>query len=133
MNRSEFALTRQHFLALSVAGLSTAVWAQALQLPTQGPPSVTFQAEVNYVDVDTIVTDAMGNFVNGLSKDDFEVREDGKPQTIEIFSMLDIPLERRDRFLFLDRPVPSDVRSNREAFAGRLYVILLDDLNINPL
>lgn len=133
MNRTGFSLTRQHFLAFAVAGLSTAVWAQTNQRPAQQPPSVTFQAEVNYVDVDTIVTDAMGNFVGGLSKDDFEVREDGKPQTIEIFSVLDIPLERRDRFLLLDRPIPNDVRSNRDAFAGRLYVILLDDLNINPL
>jgi VWFA-related protein len=126
-------VTRQHVLAFAVAGLSTAVSAQTPQLPAQGAPAVTFQAEVNYVDVDTIVTDALGNFVGGLSKDDFEVREDGKPQTIDMFAMVDIPLERRDRFLFLDRPAPSDVRSNREAFAGRLYVILLDDLNINPL
>jgi VWFA-related protein len=71
--------------------------------------------------------------VAGLSKEDFEIREDGKPQTIDMFAMVDIPLARPDRFLFLDRPVTSDVRSNREAFAGRLYVILLDDLNINPL
>jgi VWFA-related protein len=98
----------------------------------QGAPAVTFQSEVNYVDVDTIVTDARGNFVGGLTKDDFEVREDGVIQKIDMFATVEIPVERRDRFLFMDRPVRADVRSNRRAFAGRLYVIVLDDLDISP-
>jgi len=45
----------------------------------QDPPSVTFKLEVNYVDVDAVVTDESGNFVSGLTRDDFEVFEDGKP------------------------------------------------------
>src|SRR5260221_3961584 len=98
----------------------------------QGAPSVTFQTEVNYVDVDAIVTDETGNFVGSLTKDDFEVREDGKPQKVEMFATVEIPLERRDRFLFMDHPVAPDVKSNREAFAGRLYMIVLDDFDTSP-
>src|SRR5688572_12451523 len=63
--------------------------AQAGQPPrggTQAPPPVTFKTEVNYVEVDALVTDAQGNFVPGLKREDFEVLEDGKPQKIELFT-----------------------------------------------
>jgi VWFA-related protein len=108
------------------------VVAQAPQSP-QSPPSVTFQTEVNYVDVDTIVTDQQGNFVSNLSKDDFEVLEDGKPQKIDNFSLVDIPVERQDRFLISGTPVTTDVQTNRRAFTGRVYVIVLDDIDISPM
>ncbi len=49
--------------ALAGLGLLLAVSIQA-QAP-QTPPSVTFQVEVSYVDVDAIVTDDNGNFVSG--------------------------------------------------------------------
>ena len=70
----------------------------------QAPPSVTFQVEVNYVDVDTIVTDEKGNFVTGLTREDFEVFEDGKPQKLEMFSYVELPVERPDRFAVLGAP-----------------------------
>ena len=54
---------------------------------------MTFQVEVNYVDVDAIVTDEKGNFVSGLTRDDFEVFEDGKPQKVEMFSYVELPVE----------------------------------------
>ncbi len=99
----------------------------------QGPPSVTFQVEVNYVDVDVVVTDEQGNFISGLKREDFEVLEDGKPQKVEMFSFVEIPVEQEDRFRFTDRPVPVDVHSNREPFAGRLYVIVLDDMDVSSM
>jgi VWFA-related protein len=100
---------------------------------TQAPPSVTFQVEVNYVDVDAIVTDENGNFVSGLTREDFEVFEDGKPQKIEMFSYVDLPVEPPDRFATLDRPISADARSNATPFDGRVYVLVLDDLDISPL
>ncbi len=103
---------RRFSLAAAVAlVLGTSGAAQAPQ-PPQAPPSVTFQVEVNYVDVDAVVTDEKGNFVSGLTRDDFEVFEDGKPQKIEMFSYVELPVERADRFATLNRPVTSDVRSN---------------------
>src|SRR5688500_4665977 len=56
---------------------------------SQQPPPVTFKTEVNYVEVDAVVTDQQGNFVRHLTKDDFEVLEDGKPQKVELFSEID--------------------------------------------
>src|SRR5688572_4896465 len=112
---------------------ATLLLASQAGLKAQAPPSVTFQIEVNYVDVDAIVTDEKGHFVTGLTRSDFEVFEDGKPQKIEMFSYVDLPVEPPDGFAALNRPVSGDTKSNRRPFDGRVYVIVLDDLDISPL
>ena len=55
------------------------------------PQQPTFRVAVDYVEVDALVTDRQGNFVRDLKKEDFQVLEDGKPQTIANFSLVDIP------------------------------------------
>src|SRR5688572_7047598 len=75
----------------------------AQQPPPQPPPArpaaeaqqppITFKVEVNYVEIDAVVTDAKGTFVRGLTRDDFEVIEQSKPQAITVFSLVDIPVE----------------------------------------
>ena len=69
----------------------------------------------------------------GLTKDDFEVLEDGKPQKVELFTEIDIPVEKPERFLYSQRVIPPDTKTNREPFQGRLYIIVLDDLHTNAL
>ena len=64
----------------------TSIFAQQTQSPS-GQPAVTFKAEVDYVDVDTIVTDQQGRFISDLKKDDFEIFEDGKAQKIEMMTI----------------------------------------------
>src|SRR5205085_12197984 len=92
------------------------------------PPPVVFRAEVNYVEVDAVVTDAQGNVVSNLSEADFEVQEDGKPQKIATFSRIDLPIEKTERPLFASAPIEPDVQTNR-AVEGRIYLIVLDDVN----
>jgi VWFA-related protein len=94
--------------------------------PEQAPP--TFKVEVNYVEIDARVTDAQGAFVGDLAKTDFQVLEDGAPQTITVFSRIDLPVERHDPPLFKTAPIEPDVQSNRGTFNGRVFVLLLDDL-----
>ena len=101
----------------------------------QPAPSATFQVQVDFVDIDAVVTDERGNFVGDLTRDDFELLDDGKPQDISAFSLVDIPVPTatagvRPR---ATPPVVSDVKSNAEPISGRLYVIVLDDLNVAPL
>jgi len=95
---------------------------------TQGP---TFKAQVEYVEVDAIVTDEQGNFVRDLKRDNFQVSEDGKPQNIATFSVVDIPIDRYERPLFAERPIEPDVKSNERPFDGRVYVTILDDLHVD--
>ncbi len=96
-------------------------------------PGVTFQVEVNYVDVDAVVTDAQGNFVTGLTRDDFEVFENGKPQKVDTFSMVEIPVEKPAEFVYEGRLVVADTQTNRKPFDGRVYVIVLDDLDVSAM
>jgi VWFA-related protein len=97
------------------------------QAPPEQPP-LTFRVEVNYVEVDAVVTDAQGNTVTNLTVNDFEVLEDGRPQKVSAFSLVDIPIERAERPLFAAAPIEPDVQSNATP-DGRLYVIVLDDLH----
>jgi VWFA-related protein len=103
------------------------------QNPPATPPAVTFQIETSYVDVDAVVTDKQGNVVRGLAREDFELFEDGRPQKIDMFSYVDIPAVPQDRFLAVNRPISSDVKSNAPSLAGRLYVLVLDDLDTTAL
>jgi VWFA-related protein len=96
--------------------------------PAQQPP-LTFKVEVNYVEVDARVTDEAGNFVQGLTRDDFEILEAGRPQTISIFAPVNIPVERTDPPLFAKAPIEPDVRTNQREFDGRVFVLVMDDLH----
>lgn len=116
-----------------------AVAIQAQQAPPQPQPPAqqqtappTFRVEVNYVEVDATVTDAAGNPVSTLTADDFEVLEDGKPQKLTTFALVNIPVERADRPLFAAEPIEPDVVSNART-NGRVYLIVLDDLHIHPM
>jgi VWFA-related protein len=99
----------------------------------QPAPSATFQVEVNFVDIDAVVTDERGNFIGDLRKEDFELLDDGKPQDIAAFSLVDIPAPTASSRTRDVPAAPSDVKSNAQPISGRLYVIVLDDLNVSPL
>ena len=90
---------------------------------------MTFKVDVNYVEIDAQVTDAQGNFVHDLTKDDFQVTENGKPQSLSVFSTVDIPVERVDPPLFAKAAIPPDVATNARPFEGRLFVLVMDDLH----
>jgi VWFA-related protein len=98
--------------------------------PATAQPPVTFRVEVNYVEVDATVTDADGNAVPDLTAADFEILEDGKPQRINAFSFVNLPVARLDRPLFASAPIEPDVQSNA-LVDGRLYLIVLDDYQID--
>ncbi len=107
------------------------------QEPTTPPtPEVTFKVEVNYVEEDVRVVDRDGRFVRGLKREDFQVFEDGKPQKVETFGMVDIPNTRPRTPLYLGPdalPIEPDVAVNKQVLDGRLYLLVLDDYHVAPL
>ncbi len=111
------------------AGQTPAGQAQAAP---QAPTAPTFKVQVDYVEVDVLVTDARGNYVRDLKKEDFQVFEDRKAQTITDFALVDIPVERAERPLFAARPLEPDVASNERPFDGRIYVMVLDQAHTIP-
>src|SRR5271163_2444322 len=46
---------------------------------------LTFRAGTHLVVLDVVVTDKKGHPVAGLTKDDFQLLEDGRPQTVKFF------------------------------------------------
>jgi VWFA-related protein len=94
---------------------------------TSEPPKVTLHVAVQRVVVDAVVTDRQGNPVTGLTKDDFQVLEDGKQQQMRSFeahvSEAQPPLPKLN--------LPPDTFSNLSTApqSGPVTVILYDLLN----
>jgi len=113
---------------LTLALVSVAVRAQQPGAQTQAQsaqgPAVTFKVEINYVEVDAVVTDAQGNVVRDLTANDFDLLEDGKPQKVTAFSLVNIPIERAERPLFATTPIPPDVLT--QARIGRIALGIAD-------
>src|SRR5437870_4455726 len=103
------------------------------QSPVRPVPPVTFQMDVNYVEVSARVLDERGNFVSNLRKEDFRILEDKKAQTINAFGLVEIPLEHPETPHFMNAPIDSDVAATPRGSGGRLYVLALDDLHTDPL
>jgi VWFA-related protein len=118
--------------ALAAPGLRAGQAQPASQQPAPQPPAdqppVTFRVEVNYVEVDAFVTDGEGSPVTNLTAGDFEIFEDGKPQKVSSFSLVNIPIERAERPLFAGKPIEPDVQTN-ERLEGRIYLLVLDDIH----
>lgn len=97
--------------------------------PQQRPPVI--RSGINFVSVDVIVTDRRtGEVVLDMKQDDFEVREDRKPQKVETFEVVKIDE------LAVTSTVPKEIRStyDEESEARkpnvRLFILLLDDYHV---
>jgi len=101
------------------------------QDPDAPPPQPTFRTDINFVRVDAIVTDKQGRPVADLTPEDFEVQEDGKPQSIETFKLI-----RVDGHPPPGESAPREINSiyAEEAEARRddvrLFVIFFDDYHV---
>jgi VWFA-related protein len=74
-------------MLLALAQVALPCLAQNDQKPVAGPDQMpTFRKNVNLVNFFFNVKDKHGGFVPGLNADNFELREDGKPQAIKYFS-----------------------------------------------
>jgi VWFA-related protein len=100
------------------------------QQPPAGQRPPVIRSGINFVSVDVIVTDKKsGEVVLDLKQDDFEVREDKRPQKVESFDVVKIDA--------LTAPTnPKEIRSlyDEESEARqpnvRLFVVLLDDYHV---
>jgi VWFA-related protein len=95
---------------------------------TRGQP--TFRSGVDLVDVDIVVVDKDGAPVRGLKQSDFTVMDRGKPQTIATFQEVENESKEMAPPSLLSRVVRLDVSNNQTSQAGRLIVMVVDDLHI---
>jgi VWFA-related protein len=97
--------------------------------PTPSGASIQFPSTVELVTVDAVITDKKGNPIEGLTKDAFQVLEDGKPQTISTFEAIVLPPVPPST-----PPKPRAISTNQTAEHrnGRTFVIVFDDVHLQP-
>jgi hypothetical protein len=74
-----------------IAGLLAPVLPAQNPQSQQGRSGYTFRSTSELVLVNVVVRDKDGTPVKGLTRDDFTVLEDGKPQAVSTFDYEDIP------------------------------------------
>ena len=117
---------RRHWFA--VCGLIVTVSVLSAQTPAQQRPPV-FRSDANFVQVDAYPM-RDGRIVHNLEKTDFEILEDGKPQTVEAFQFIKVEgrvpeAEKRD---------PNTQEEGNELAAdpaNRVFVVFLDQLGVS--
>ena len=113
-----------------------AVWPLAHAQTTTPPPPPKSQDDVvrvytELVQTDVMVFDRQGRFVDGLTKENFELRIDGKPRPIEAFEMIAAGSDEESQLaaargatgINLKRPVPLD--------RGRIVFFYVDDFHMD--
>jgi VWFA-related protein len=95
--------------------------------PEKQPPGAVFRTEVNYIEVDALVTDERGDVVRGLTRDDFQLFEERIRQEITTFTEVAVPTKRVEPTLVERTPLPRDIATNEEGLDGRIYAIVLDE------
>src|SRR5688572_18768951 len=138
MNKGRLRLAYCVLAAALAAPLALGVNAQDAPAQQPAPPSAppadqtpVFRTDINFVRVDVIVNDRQGNPVNDLKQEDFEVTEDGKPQSVQTFKLINVS---EDTGLGSDPPreVRNVIEEQMEAARDdvRLFAIFLDDYHV---
>jgi VWFA-related protein len=99
----------------------------AAQSPAPGTPTTTLSVDVKVVTLPVTVRDKKGKIVRDLTKDDFELEEDGKPQSIRYFSQeTNLPLTVG---LLVDTSMSERDNMDKERSASRSF---LDQMITRP-
>lgn len=106
---------------------------EAIQSQTPAPSELVLRVTSRMVSLDAVVTDRDGHPVMDLSRGDFTILEDGKPQTIATFSA-STPVKGAQK-TGLPPILPPHVTTNRPDVIeanDRVAILLLDGLNTPP-
>ena len=134
--------TIHRLVGIAVLALSTALGAQAPsapqapapQAPAPQAPKPTFRVAIDYVTTDVIARNNQDQFVADLTKNDFEIYEDGVKQDITSLTLVHggrvhnlatppAPAQEEGLVLPVSRP--------RNDTAGRIFLIIVDDLHLD--
>jgi VWFA-related protein len=119
--------------AALIAGLSAQAPAPAQPAAAGAQQTPTFRIQIDAVTMDVIVKDDTGRFIPDLSKDDFEVFEDGVKQ--ELVSLTVVSGGRVSNVLEAAPLAPPEgvilppVRRVNDT-SGRIFLVFLDDLHL---
>lgn len=113
--------------------------AQAVSTPTSGQnrqDQDVLRVYTELVQTDVMVFDRQGRFVNGLKKDDFELRIDGAPKPIDFFERVTAGSADEEAKLAAARGAANQISSKSAApkplDRGRPVFFYIDDLHMDP-
>src|SRR5450432_1259279 len=120
-------------LSAALASVSTTAFSQAQAPPSSAPPTFRESVEIRVMDLDVSATDAKGNPVADLAREDFRVLVDGKPVPIDYFTRVaegtihspDLASASPDRVL-------AEYRKGEETYIPREFLMYVDVGNLSP-
>ncbi len=117
-------------IAALAATFATSLMAQSAAAGAD-TPQTTLKVNSRAVLVDVVVTDSKGNPVRGLQQEDFRVREQGKPQSIDYFEehSADLLARRSESRAFPQMPPNVFTNFSPLPTPPAVNILLLDALN----
>ena len=138
MSKWRLRLAYSVLAAVLAAPLALGLKAQDAPAQQPSPPPAApadqtpvFRSDINFVRVDVIVNDRQGNPVHDLRQEDFEVTEDGKPQSIQTFKLINVSDDTgvgTDPPREIRNPIEEQMEAARDDV--RLFAIFLDDYHV---
>src|SRR5256714_5597167 len=103
-------------------------------LPSPTPGDDVLRISTELVQTDVMVFDKNGKFVNGLSREQFDLSIDGKPQPISSFEQVRAGTSKEVRLLRSGTKPATAVSENAPVTEslGRTIVFFIDDLHLSP-
>ena len=109
---------RLRFPGLVALGAAVALPAAA-QAPRPTPRPPVFEAGIEVINLNVSITDARGQYVSGLGRQDFAVFEDGIKQDLSIFAHENLPISM---VLMVDTSASMDQKLPMARSAGKRFV-----------
>lgn len=117
-------------LALLVICVAPLLLSQAQEVE-QRESKATFNSHVNLVVIPVVVRDRKGRAIGNLTKDDFQLSDKGRPQTITRFTVEKAGERATIDAVQLEATAPKDESTDPSVVPRRFVGYLFDDLHVN--
>ncbi len=108
---------------------ASAISATAQQPQNQNPDVI--RVNTSLVQTDVMVFDKQGKFVDGLKREQFVLKVDGKPREISFFELVKAGSSNEEAQLAAARGVASNAGAPAPLDRGRLVFFFIDDLHLS--
>lgn len=110
--------------------VSVAFAQEPVNPPTQSSQDIeVVRVSTELVQTDVMVFDKQGHFVDGLQREQFELRVDGRPQPVSLFDRV-VAGSQKEEQLVSARKNPGAATANVEQ-RGRTVIFFIDDLHLS--
>src|SRR2546426_9044414 len=120
---------------VALLALAAPALGQTGQNPKPAQPDDVVRVYSALVQTDVMVFDKEGHFVNGLKREAFELRIDGKPRPVEFFERITAGTSDEEVQLSAARGLPSSAATSVRPVPldrGRAIFFYVDDFHLSP-